>query len=140
MYLTSCSPCLACGSPARMRIPAAQNGITTSWEGGGMATRTTAKRTGAIRFHHPGAFWFGITAATVGTLLTLPEYFSARHNCKVVPLTVPGSPLVKQCYVLAGKGMDAAMTIGMLLMLVGIAATAYGLFPRLSEVSKRYIS
>ena len=62
----------------------------------------TARRSGAITFHHPGAFWFGISAATVGTLLTPPEYWTARHTCKLVPTTVPGSPLVKQCFVLAG--------------------------------------
>ncbi|HEX9312538.1 MAG TPA: MFS transporter [Actinomycetota bacterium] len=100
----------------------------------------TARRSGGITFHHPGAFWFGISAATVGTLLTLPEYWAARHTCKMVPVTVPGSPLVKQCYVLAGKGVDGAMAFGMALMLIGIAATFYGLFPRLSEVSKGYIS
>src|SRR5437867_3284392 len=100
----------------------------------------TARRSGAITFHHPGAFWFGISAATVGTLLTLPQYWAARHTCKLVPTTVPGSPLVKQCFVLAGKGVDGAMAFGMALILIGIAATFYGLFPRLSEVSRGYIS
>src|SRR6266567_724353 len=108
---------------------------------GCMAAQTTSRqRSGAIRFHHAGAFWLGIASATVGTLLTLPEYWSARNSCKMVPSTVPGSPLIKQCYVLAGKGMDGAMMFGMALMLIGVAATAYGPFPRLSEVSRGYIS
>src|SRR3989449_8625356 len=97
-------------------------------------------RVSAISYQHPWAFWSGVAAVTVGVLMHLPFYFAARHDCKMVPITIPGSPLVKQCYVLAGKGMDGAMWIGMLLMFVGIAATAYGLFPRLSEVSRGYIS
>jgi putative MFS transporter len=75
-------------------------------------------------YQHPGAFWFGVTAVTVGVLMHLPFYFSARHNH----------------YILAGKTPDATMWFGMALIFVGLASTAYGLFPRLSEVSRGYVS
>ena len=94
----------------------------------------------AISYQHPWAFWSGVAAVTVGVLMHLPFYFAARHDCKMVPKTIPGSPLVKQCYILAGKTPDATMWFGMLLILIGLVATAYGLFPRLSEVSRGYVS
>jgi putative MFS transporter len=43
-------------------------------------------------------------------------------------------------YRLAGMSPDTPMLMGMLLIVVGLAATAYGLFPRLSEVSRGYVS
>jgi len=97
-------------------------------------------RVSAISYQHPWAFWSGVAAVTVGVLMHLPFYFAARHDCKMVPKTIPGSPLVKQCYILAGKTPDATMWFGMLLILIGLVATAYGLFPRLSEVSRGYVS
>jgi MFS transporter, putative metabolite:H+ symporter len=83
----------------------------------------TRSRSG-ITYEHPGAFWFGVAAVTVGVLMHLPMYFSARH----------------EHYVLAGKSPDAMMWLGMALILVGLVSTAYGLFPRLSEVSRGYVS
>src|SRR5712691_1616283 len=77
-----------------------------------------------ITFNHPAAFWLGVSAVTAGVLLMLPMYFGARH----------------QHYHLAGESVDGPMLIGMILTIVGIAATAYGLFPRLSQVSKGYVS
>jgi len=84
----------------------------------------TTRHSGRISFHHPTAFWSGAAAVTAGVLLMLPFYFSARKNH----------------YHLAGKSIDGAMTVGMILALLGIAACAYGLFPRLSDVSKGYVS
>lgn len=77
-----------------------------------------------IDYQHPAAFWFGVTAVTVGVLLHLPFYWSARHDH----------------FILRGRTPDPAFWIGMSLILIGLAATAYGLFPRLSEVSKGYVS
>src|SRR6266568_45975 len=85
--------------------------------------RTVGRLTG-IAYEHPGAFWFGVTAVTAGVLLMLPFFFSSRHNQ----------------YHLVGKSPDAAMWIGMVLSMAGIAATAYGLIPRLSEVSRGAVS
>jgi MFS transporter, putative metabolite:H+ symporter len=93
-----------------------------------MATSTMerppeGKLTG-ISYEHPLAFWLGSVAVTVGVLLHLPFYFSASDKN----------------YVLAGDTPDAPFMIGMALIFVGLAATAYGLFPRLSEVSRGYVS
>ena len=49
-----------------------------------------------VEYEHPKAFWFGATATTVGVLLMLPFFISARHDQ----------------YHLVGKSPDAAMWIG----------------------------
>jgi putative MFS transporter len=77
-----------------------------------------------IEYQHPAAFWFGITAVTVGVILHLPFYFSARH----------------EHYVLAHKTPDGWFFLGMAIIFVGLGATFYGLFPKLSEVSRGYVS
>jgi putative MFS transporter len=77
-----------------------------------------------IEYQHPAAFWGGVAAVTAGVLLHLPFYFGAAGDN----------------YRLAGKTPDSPMLFGMLLIFVGLAATAYGLFPRLSEVSRGYVS
>jgi putative MFS transporter len=90
----------------------------------GTTERTGKGKIKGIDYQHPRAFWFGVIAVTVGVILHLPFYFSARD----------------ENYVLAGRTPDAGFMIGMLLILVGLGATAYGLFPRLSEVSRGYAS
>ncbi|MGI8808849.1 MAG: MFS transporter [Acidimicrobiales bacterium] len=77
-------------------------------------------RRGGITFHHPGAFWGGSAAVTVGVLLHLPMYNSARD----------------MGYRLVGMPVDGPMKAGMALVLVGLAATFYGLIPSLSAVPK----
>lgn len=77
-----------------------------------------------ITYHHPGAFWFGIAAVTLGVALHLPMYLNASD----------------MDYQLVGMEVDGPMKLGMLLILTGLAATFYGLFPRLSEVSKGYVA
>jgi len=77
-----------------------------------------------ISYQHPLAFWLGSASVTLGVLLHLPFYFAAADNN----------------YVLAGSTPDAPFMIGMVLIFAGLAATAYGLFPRLSEVSRGYVS
>jgi putative MFS transporter len=90
-----------------------------------MAVGAGTKRSmGGISFHHPGAFWFGAAAVTVGVILHLPMFFGAGDVN----------------YQLRGEEIDATMWFGMALILVGLAATIYGLFPRLSEVSRGYVS
>jgi putative MFS transporter len=86
----------------------------------------TAERTerGGITFHHPAAFWFGAAAVTVGVLFHLPMFLGAAD----------------MDYMLVGMNVDGPMMAGMALILVGLAATAYGLFPRLSEVSHGYVA
>jgi len=70
---------------------------------------------GGIEFHHPGAFWGGVLAVTVGVLLHLPMYFAS-------------APMH---YMMAGMAMDTPMMAGMVLIIVGLVATAWGLYPRM---------
>ena len=72
--------------------------------------------TGGLRFHHPAAFWAGTAAVTVGVILHLPMYFGAAD----------------MDYHLNGMAVDLPMKLGMALIMFGLAATLYGLFPRLS--------
>lgn len=64
-------------------------------------------------FEHPVIFWLGTLACTVGVLLHLPMYYSARS----------------MGYVMAGMRADASMVIGMTLILVGLAAVLFSLLP-----------
>jgi putative MFS transporter len=92
---------------------------------GMMGTGGVAKRgQGGITYHRPGAFWFGIVAVTAGVILHLPMFLNSRE----------------MDYKLVGMGMDAPMRIGMALILIGIASTFYGLFPRLSNVSEGFVA
>ncbi|HSH61850.1 MAG TPA: MFS transporter [Acidimicrobiales bacterium] len=71
---------------------------------------------GGITFHHPAAFWLGTAAVTAGVVLHLPMYLGSRD----------------MGYELAGMAVDGPMKAGMALILAGLAATFYGLFPSLS--------
>jgi MFS transporter, putative metabolite:H+ symporter len=72
--------------------------------------------TGGLRFHHPAAFWAGTAAVTAGVILHLPMYLGAAD----------------MNYQLNGMAVDLPMKLGMALIIVGLAATLYGLFPPLS--------
>lgn len=76
------------------------------------------RQRGGITFHHPGAFWLGTAAVTVGVLMHLPMYLSARD----------------MGYRLVGMAVDGPMKVGMVLILVGLAATCYGLLPPLNDL------
>ena len=65
---------------------------------------TRVDRSGAVTFHHPAAFWFGVVAVTAGVLLYLPMYLMGRHNG----------------YRLAGMPMDDGMLFGMAAIVVGL--------------------
>jgi putative MFS transporter len=65
-------------------------------------------------FRNPVAFWFGTTAVTLGVILHLPMFFRAED----------------MGYRLDGMRMDGLMWVGMVLLLAGFAAAAYGLTPR----------
>jgi MFS transporter, putative metabolite:H+ symporter len=79
---------------------------------------------GGVRFHNPGAFWFGVVATTSGVLLHLPMYISARD----------------MGYHLAGMPVDSAMLIGMGLITIGLFAALYGVYPPRAEVAAGRIS
>ncbi|HVZ49712.1 MAG TPA: MFS transporter [Gemmatimonadaceae bacterium] len=73
---------------------------------------------GGIEFHHPAAFWLGVAGVTVGVLLHLPMYAESAS----------------MHYMMAGMPMDVSMKIGMALIIVGLLATAWGLYPRWGTV------
>ena len=81
-------------------------------------------RRGGIEFTHPFAFWAGVAAVTAGVCLHLPMFFGASD----------------MDYMLVGMEMDASMMAGMVLILVGFAATAYGLLPPLSKLREREVA
>jgi MFS transporter, putative metabolite:H+ symporter len=74
---------------------------------------------GAISYHHPRAFWFGVSAVTAGVGLHLPMFLGAAS----------------MHYRLVGMKPDTPMLIGMSLIVLGLLATAYGLLPPRGEVS-----
>jgi putative MFS transporter len=71
-------------------------------------------RLGGVTFHHPIAFWFGVMAVTAGVIGHLPMYLMGKDNG----------------YKLVGMPMDMPMMIGMVAIILGFAASLYGLYPR----------
>jgi putative MFS transporter len=67
-----------------------------------------------IALAHRRAFWFGIAAVSAGVVLHLPMYIGAAD----------------MGYQLAGMAMNPSMKVGMALIVVGIALSAYGVVPR----------
>ncbi|HEY5041578.1 MAG TPA: MFS transporter [Verrucomicrobiae bacterium] len=65
-------------------------------------------------FYHSLAFWLGTLAIVVGVGCHLPDFIAARRNMH---------------YQLCGMAMSKMMGFGMVLIVTGIAATVYGLFP-----------
>ncbi|ORV82175.1 hypothetical protein AWC12_00805 [Mycolicibacterium iranicum] len=66
-----------------------------------------------ISYAHPRAFWFGVATTTIGVLLQLPDFYATRD----------------MGYHMAGMPVSLNMSIGMALLFLGVAVTAYGLFP-----------
>ncbi len=88
-------------------------------------TATHQDRIPAIRqFQHPIPFWLGVLACTVGVALHLPMYYGTRD----------------MHYHMAGMHPDAPMIIGMVLILVGLALSLYGLVPPNSGTVRRQAS
>jgi putative MFS transporter len=77
-----------------------------------------------VTFPHPGAFWFGALATTVGVILHLPMYVGARD----------------MGYRLVGMPVDEPMMIGMVLIIAGLVASLYGLYPRSAEATAGLVS
>lgn len=78
---------------------------------------TTTNRSGAlggIIYAHKGAFWSGIWAVIIGVLLHLPMYLKAQERG----------------YRLVGTPMDMPMMIGMVLIVIGLGLTLYGILPK----------
>src|SRR5438552_19148732 len=86
--------------------------------------QSIASSLNGVTFPHPGAFWFGTLATTAGVLLHLPMYVGARDVG----------------YRLVGMPVDEPMLIGMVLVIVGLAASLYGLYPRSAEATAGLVS
>jgi MFS transporter, putative metabolite:H+ symporter len=65
-------------------------------------------------FEHRGIYWAGVLAVVTGVILHLPVYYEGRDI---------GFRLV-------GMPVDLAMIAGMLLIVIGLAATVWGVIPR----------
>ncbi|MFE4515798.1 MFS transporter [Kitasatospora sp. NPDC056783] len=65
-------------------------------------------------FTHPIAFWTGALTSTAGVFLHLPMYFGSRD----------------MGYHMAGMAPDAPMVIGMVMIVVGLGLSFYGVVPR----------
>ncbi|WP_460530645.1 MFS transporter [Flindersiella endophytica] len=78
------------------------------------------KRLNGVSYEHPLAFWVGVVVTTVGVLLQLPGFVMARDTD----------------YMLAGMPVTPEMSIGMMLMLIGIGVTTYSLFPARTEAPR----
>ena len=79
---------------------------------------------GGVRFHHAGAFWFGVVLVTAGVIAHIPMYLMGKDNG----------------YRLAGMPMDTPMLIGMGAIVVGFIASLYGLYPPSSATKSRIAS
>jgi len=73
-----------------------------------------------VTYEHPVAFWAGVAAVIVGTLMQLPMYFDAKD----------------MGYRLRGMPFDGTMLVGMGLIFLGIGLTVYGLLPSLDAGSE----
>ncbi|MFC4049658.1 MFS transporter [Actinomadura syzygii] len=79
------------------------------------------RHAGGIAFARPAAFWAGFTACVAGVALHLPMYVRSGD----------------MHYRMRGMAMDAPMLTGMALIVLGLAATAYGLVPRGLAAARR---
>jgi putative MFS transporter len=79
---------------------------------------------GAVQFHHPGLFWFGVVAVTAGVIAHLPMYLMGKDTG----------------YRLAGMPMDTPMLIGMGAIIVGFITSLYGLYPPATGTGARFAS
>lgn len=72
---------------------------------------------GGVIYANKTAFWAGIVAVTAGVILHLPMYLKAQEVG----------------YRLVGMPMDRPMMIGMVLIIVGLGLTLYGLLPKRTD-------
>jgi len=79
---------------------------------GAGASRSKRKKNG-VSYEHPLGFWLGIIITTIGVLLQLPMYWMARNDH----------------FRLAGMPMSPEMWVGMGMLVVGVALTAWALIP-----------
>jgi MFS transporter, putative metabolite:H+ symporter len=68
----------------------------------------------ATAFEHRGIYWAGVLAVVTGVVLHLPMYYEGRD----------------MGFRLVGMPVDLAMIAGMVLIVIGLAATVWGVIPR----------
>ncbi len=88
------------------------------------STRGERRSALGVTYQHALVFWLGVAAVITGTLMQLPMYFDAKDIG----------------YKLSGMPFGATMTVGMALIFLGTGMTAYGLFPRFSDVTQGAVS
>jgi putative MFS transporter len=71
-----------------------------------------------VELHHPMAFWIGAVMMMSGVLLHLPDFISMES----------------MGYRMSGMLMSDIMLAGMVLIIVGLPLSAYGLIPRFSSL------
>ena len=76
--------------------------------------RSGSSQRGGVTFGHSTAFWVGVVAVTGGVILHLPMYLMGKASG----------------YRLVGMPMDTSMRVGMGAIILGLAASLYGLLPR----------
>lgn len=69
---------------------------------------------GGSAFEHRGIYWAGVLAVVTGVVLHLPMYYEGRN----------------MGFRLVGMPVDLPMIAGMVLIVVGLAATVWGVIPR----------
>ncbi len=77
-------------------------------------------KSNGLSFHHPVAFWLGCMVLIGGVLAHLPMFMHASY----------------MDYQMVGMEMDATMLTGMVLIPVGLFLAAYGLMPRLDQMTQ----
>lgn len=75
-------------------------------------------RANGLSFHHPLAFWTGCALLVSGVLAHLPMFWMGRHTH----------------WQMVGMPMSTGMWIGMALIPLGLALSAYGLMPRIAQL------
>lgn len=73
---------------------------------------------GGLSFHHPVAFWIGCALIIAGVFSHMPMFMMGRHTH----------------WQMVGMPMTTEMWIGMAIIPLGLALSAYGVMPRLAQL------
>ena len=73
---------------------------------------------GGLSFHHPVAFWIGCALIIAGVFSHMPMFMMGRHTH----------------WQMVGMPMTTEMWIGMAIIPLGLALSAYGVTPRLAQL------
>ena len=82
--------------------------------------REVSRPNNSFDFHHPLAFWLGCIAIIGGVLGHVPMFMMGQYTG----------------YQMVGMEMDAPMLLGMAMIPLGLALSAYGLMPRIGRMRR----